>query len=126
MEKSKIKCLLVANKETAFGTLTDGDIRRALLSGANLNSKIEHYVEQNLRFKKNLLIKNLSNVFSKGILVVPVVDKNKNIFSLLTKEDINKLLKDKKELNDVSLVIMAGGRGTRMKILIIFLKHYCH
>ena len=39
------KCLLVTkNNGIFFGTLTDGDIRRAILTGANIENKIKPYV----------------------------------------------------------------------------------
>ena len=97
LEKNDVKCLMVVsdNKNKLFGTLTDGDIRRALLQGANLKEKINKYVEQNpKKIEKSYLNKiQMIDVFSKGIDVIPVVDKNKNI----------------------SLIIMAGGKGTRMQ-----------
>ena len=41
LEKNEQKCLVVVNdKKQIRGTLTDGDVRRALLRNANLNTKI--------------------------------------------------------------------------------------
>ena len=41
LEQNKEKCLLVLSKNGTFlGTLTDGDIRRAIIKGANVDSKI--------------------------------------------------------------------------------------
>jgi predicted transcriptional regulator len=40
LEKNEQKCLIVVNdRKQIKGTLTDGDIRRALLRNANLDSK---------------------------------------------------------------------------------------
>ncbi len=119
LEKNDVKCLMVVsdNKNKLFGTLTDGDIRRALLQGANLKEKINKYVEQNpKKIEKSYLNKiQMIDVFSKGIDVIPVVDKNKNISSLLTKKNIKKFNISKSELKNISLIIMAGGKGTRMQ-----------
>ena len=47
LEKNTEKCLLVTSKNGIFvGTLTDGDIRRAILKGANVDSKIKNYVQK--------------------------------------------------------------------------------
>ena len=42
LEKNNEKCLLVVDSNNVLkGTLTDGDIRRAILNGADINSKIK-------------------------------------------------------------------------------------
>ena len=49
LEKNSEKCLVVVNSNDVLkGTLTDGDIRRAMLSGANVNSKIKRYIKSNV------------------------------------------------------------------------------
>lgn len=119
LEKNDIKCLMVVSdkKNKLFGTLTDGDIRRALLQGAGLKDKISKYVELNPKKIEKLYLNNLHtvNIFSEGIDVIPVVDKNKNISTLLTKKNIKKINTVKSELKNISLIIMAGGKGTRMQ-----------
>ena len=41
LEKNNEKCLLVISKKgTLIGILNDGDIRRAIIKGANVDSKI--------------------------------------------------------------------------------------
>ena len=42
--------IIVDNNSHVVGTLTDGDIRRALLSGKNLNSKIEGVYNKDYKF----------------------------------------------------------------------------
>ena len=47
LEKIEQKCLIVVNDNKQLrGTLTDGDVRRALLRNANLNTKIINYVKK--------------------------------------------------------------------------------
>ena len=42
LEKNKEKCLIVVNSSNKFiGTLNDGDIRRALMTGINTNVMIK-------------------------------------------------------------------------------------
>ena len=44
LEKSKYKCLIIVDKnEKLIGTITDGDIRRALLKGAKFDGKVKKY-----------------------------------------------------------------------------------
>ena len=48
LESNSHKCLIVVNKFQKFlGTLNDGDIRRAILKGAKVNSKVDLYVKKN-------------------------------------------------------------------------------
>ena len=48
LEKNKEKCLVVVNANNVLrGTLTDGDIRRAMLRDADINSKIGKYIKKN-------------------------------------------------------------------------------
>ena len=60
LERSSEKCLIVVdNKKKLEGTLTDGDIRRALLKKANLSTKITQYIKKKPnQFKRKKLSKN--------------------------------------------------------------------
>ena len=40
LEENKKRFLIVLDNEKVIGTLTDGDIRRAFLSGVDINSKV--------------------------------------------------------------------------------------
>ena len=45
LEQNKGKCLIVVDKNNYLkGTLTDGDVRRALLNGADVNSNIKKFI----------------------------------------------------------------------------------
>ena len=47
LNKSTIQIVLVEDrKKNFFGTITDGDIRRALVKGKNLNSKIDTIIKK--------------------------------------------------------------------------------
>ena len=53
LEKNREKCLLVINsKEKLVGTLTDGDIRRAMLRGCKHRFKIGKYIKKTNYFKR--------------------------------------------------------------------------
>ena len=48
LEKIDQKCLIVIdNQKKVVGTLTDGDIRRALLRKNNLETKILNFIKKN-------------------------------------------------------------------------------
>ena len=53
LNKTGKGCLIVVNnKNKLFGTLTDGDVRRIILKGRSLNSKISGIYRKNPIFVK--------------------------------------------------------------------------
>ena len=47
MSEAGQKCLVVSELGRLQGTLSDGDIRRAILAGAQLTDSIKNYVNEN-------------------------------------------------------------------------------
>ena len=43
MEETFYKCLIVVNGSNKLGTITDGDIRRAIIRGAKFSSILKNY-----------------------------------------------------------------------------------
>ena len=107
-----IKIALVVDREDKLlGTLTDGDIRRGLLKGMDLNSSIE-----SIFFKKPTTAKvsdtkeEISKLaISMEIDQIPIVDEKGKIQGIYL---LHEFLKPKKKTNKV--VLMAGGMGTRL------------
>ena len=106
--------LVVDDKNKLIGTLTDGDIRRGLLKGMDINSSIKSIV-----FKKPIIVnlndtkkKILKKALSKKIHQIPVVDNKKKVKGIYI---IDELMQPKKRTNKV--ILMVGGRGSRLKPL---------
>lgn len=95
------------------GSLTDGDIRRALISGAALNSRISLVMHKDFRYiAKNdidnvLLIKEFK---INKITLIPVLDEGSHIVDTID------LQKNKTRL-PIDAVLMAGGKGERLRPL---------
>ena len=104
--------LVINNKKKLIGTLTDGDIRRALLNGKKLNSKVESIMNKNFYFinQKDNLFEAQENLIKKGLRHLPVLDKEGSIIKLLVSKNLSK----KRDLPN-SVVIMAGGIGSRLR-----------
>lgn len=128
LERSSEKCLIVVdNKKKLEGTLTDGDIRRALLKKANLSTKIIQYIKKNpisLKEKnfqrideniKNKIKGLLFKIKDKNIDIIPIIDHKKIVRQIIFTKDFNKFLSPKKNLSNVPVLIMAGGQGNRLK-----------
>ena len=106
--------IVVDKKGKLLGTLTDGDIRRGLLKGLDINSSINPII-----YKKPFVVKKddikekvLKIALRKKIYQIPIVDKNLKVIGLHV---LDELIKSKKKNNLV--VIMAGGKGIRLRPL---------
>ena len=119
LDNTAEKCLLVINdNQILIGTLTDGDLRRGILSGMKFSdSIIECYHKSpttliNGSFSQEDATKLLRR---KKLDLIPILDKNNKVINYLTWSNINGRKKNEKKLDNVSVVIMAGGKGTRME-----------
>lgn len=106
--------IVVDEERQLLGTITDGDIRRALLSGITLEDNLEKIVHKNpVYITENMEKEEIKYLFiKKAVKEIPIVDDNKKVIDLVSIRDV--LIPDGKE-NPV--VIMAGGLGTRLKEL---------
>lgn len=96
------------------GVITDGNIRRALLKGHNLNDSIHGIYNENYKYvNKFVSKKKVKEMMLKyKIRQVPVLDDEGRIIDLYFLDDI--LSYDKK---DNYVFILAGGLGTRLRPL---------
>lgn len=100
---------VVDEQNRLVGSLTDGDIRRGLISRVDLDDKIENIFQSNPKYIvkgqeefEKILIYRESN-----LRVIPVVDLNHCVVNVVNFREIKSYL-------PVDAVIMAGGRGQRL------------
>ena len=89
--KNGCKTVVVVKKNTFLGTLSDGDIRKAVLNKNNLNKKIIKFYNRNSIFlKKNSYTSTeAQKIFLKNNLdLIPVIDNQKNLYKILTWKEI--------------------------------------
>ncbi len=120
LDKTAEKLLLVVNEsKTLIGTLSDGDIRRSILRGCDLTDSIQEACNRNPIFvyKDEFDQTKIKNILRKNkIDLVPVLDREHQIIDFVTWERLFGESKDiEKPILDVPLVIMAGGKGTRLE-----------
>ena len=113
------KGLVVVDKNGCLvGTLSDGDIRRVILRGTELSSEIGDAINTSPLWLRsnNLKIEDAQLLFlDRGVFAVPVVDIESQVTMILTWSDcFDGGPPSRKESIDVPVVIMAGGKGTRM------------
>ena len=112
---------IVDNQNILLGALTDGDIRRYLLKGNSLEDSIERIYNKSPKYinKTEFSSEAAKKIFLKyKITLLPILDKNKKIVEIISwksifskEESISKLTKHRIKL---PVIIMAGGKGTRL------------
>ena len=111
-EKGKI--VIVLNSENAVvGTITDGDIRRALLDGVTVDCPVEKVMKKEFLFikKENYSEQNARKLFIEhSIRQLPILNTKKNLVSIIFLDDI----KAERNTKENCVVIMAGGMGKRL------------
>lgn len=106
--------LVVDDNDKLLGTLTDGDIRRGILMGLDLDSSIETIVFKEPAVAKISSTKEeiLKIALSKKLHQIPIVDDNGIVLDL---KEIEELVEPKIKTNRV--ILMVGGLGTRLRPL---------
>ena len=106
--------LVVDDNDKLLGTLTDGDIRRGILRGLDLDSSIETIVFKEPAIAKISSTKEeiLKIALSKKLHQIPIVDDNGIILDL---KEIEELVEPKIKTNRA--ILMVGGLGTRLRPL---------
>ncbi len=98
-------------KGVLIAALTDGDVRRYLLSGGSMNCNA--IVAANTTPKSATSFKEAKKIFHKrDFVVIPIVDKTGKIIDLYTGDAKEQKLF--RESLNVPVVINAGGKGSRL------------
>ena len=120
MQKTNsIKCLIVVDKKDKFiGTLSDGDIRNAILKKFQISKKIDNFVNRKPCFfyENEYQVKELKKIlFNQEYPYIPIINNKKKVVNVF---DLNFFGKEKIEKTiTIPVVIMAGGKGTRLQPL---------
>lgn len=118
IDSNRSGTLFIVNHEDALvGAVTDGDIRRWILKAGDLKEPVRTIMNCNPKYlfegqedKADNLIK------SNFIRVIPVVDSFMRVVSIINYEDTSIVAKGDlpNSLSGIPVVIMAGGKGTRL------------
>ena len=100
---------LVDQDGVLTGCITDGDIRRYLLSGGKMD---DNAANRSPRYAKT--IEEAKSLYhSKNFIIIPIVNESGVVIDLYTGENGDQAQKKHNPIN-VPVVINAGGRGTRL------------
>ncbi len=113
LDQVAIKIVLVVNEAGELeGTISDGDIRRGLLKGLDLNSQIACVIHHNALVVPPEMGRDMvmQLMVANKIQQIPVVDEHRHIVGLHLWDEINT-----PPTRSNLMVIMAGGMGTRLR-----------
>jgi len=111
------QCLYVIKKDNfLIGSLTDGDWRRAALKNKNKNNTVESICNKN---PVKINIHTSHNVIKKLFILhnldsIPLVNEKNIILKIISKNHAFKRKKIIIKKSPVPVIIMAGGKGTRL------------
>jgi len=102
--------MVVDDNSRMVGTLTDGDVRRALIAGKSLDNTVSDAMHSDFEWLSAECFDpgKMKRIRAKGIRLIPRLDAEKRIIGLID------LLKTPSIL-PVSALIMAGGKGERLR-----------
>ena len=113
-EQSLRIVMIVDSNRRLIGTVTDGDIRRALIQHVSMDAQLDEFM-----FKKPTVATLfddketiLAKMKERNLLQIPIVDNNGVVHGLKTLQNLIN-----KSKNKTPVFIMAGGFGKRLRPL---------
>lgn len=104
---------VVDSEQRMVGTLTDGDVRRALIRGINVENQIYEAMHRDFNFLRKGIDDDVVNIHKQRDLkmkLVPILDENNFIVEIINLEKYRTKL-------PIDAVLMAGGKGERLRPL---------
>ena len=110
--RETLSLLVVNNENQMVGTLTDGDIRRGLISGTQLTDEVGTIMHRDFKFIKQAEfdVAHIKEFRDRRIHFIPILDEQNHIV------DVVNLRKYESQL-PIDAVLMAGGKGERLRPL---------
>jgi dTDP-glucose pyrophosphorylase len=103
---------VVDDNERLLGSLTDGDVRRGLLKGFTVDSKVDDIIQADPRYikKGDYSIQKIIEYREEDYRIIPVVNEENIVVNVINFKHLKSYL-------PVDAVIMAGGLGQRLRPL---------
>ena len=108
--------MIVDDKRVLVGVVTDGDIRRGIAKGLSLETKVGEImsVKPVVLHSPVEEAKALDLIKTKMVRYLPVVDENHRVCDLVSWQDFLIERPIEEAIRPEPVVIMAGGKGTRL------------
>lgn len=99
------------DEQKIVGTLTDGDIRRYLIVGGTLDDTVVIAMQTDFCFvQSDTPLSVIRDYKRNSLALIPCLDENRHIIKVIN-------LRNKKSLLPIDAVLMAGGKGERLRPL---------
>ena len=108
-----ILTLLIVNQDGCMiGTITDGDVRRGLIHGKQLSDNVKDIMHTSFRFinANNKDVTTIKHYKERGIKLLPYLSNYGKIEKVYSLKKMSSIL-------PIDAVIMAGGKGERLRPL---------
>ena len=118
MDDVRSKLLFVFNAERFDCIITIGDIQRAIINNVEISRPISEILDRNKIYAKDTDSIEITKgvMFKERIDCMPVLNSNGDIVDVLFWNDVFlESASECREKIDLPVVIMAGGKGTRLK-----------
>lgn len=111
LEAGGVEIVLVVDEGRLLGVITDGDVRRALLSGASLDTPLQKYIVKECVTSSPHTARTevLDLMNSRRITQVPIVDDDQRLLGMHLLHDMLGA-----SPRDNLAIVMCGGRGSRL------------
>lgn len=109
-QHSIMAMFVVDDSNQINGTITAGDVRRALLRGKTLDSPVSEVMNPNFTYLTagNFDVEKLKYIKQEGLKIVPVLDDDGFLVKILN-------FQTRKSYLPLDAVLMAGGKGERLR-----------
>ncbi|WKV11363.1 nucleotidyltransferase family protein [Marivirga harenae] len=103
---------VVDESQKLIGSLTDGDVRRGLLKDLSISQKVVDFIQPNPKYiiKSNYNVEDLEKFRNANLKVIPVLNDTHQVVNVINFRFLKSYL-------PIDAIIMAGGKGTRLKPL---------
>jgi dTDP-glucose pyrophosphorylase len=103
---------VIDEQQKLIGSLTDGDVRRGFLAGLNFDHHVTEFIQSNPKYivKGDYSIDTIINLRERNFRIIPVIDEKRRVVNIIN-------FRIQKSYLPVDALIMAGGRGERLRPL---------
>ena len=94
IEKNKSGFVIILKNDTVIGTLTDGDIRRALIESSQLKDEITSIMRSDFTYvtEKDTLSTIIDYFKSEKYSFLPIISSEKKLVNIITRKNLHALL----------------------------------
>lgn len=115
LDKIGRKIIIITEDKKLLGVVTDGDIRRWILKNGDISESIDKIMNKSPKYlsteEKNK-VKKLMKQYK--IEAVPIVNHKNEVVDIIFWNDVYENQFSYFQTNNIPIVIMAGGKGTRL------------